>query len=254
MFWRSLVIFITLFWLVMVTLLVRVTYFPEGSQFAQMPPGIVLQMFLDHGASGKQLHLYHGEKKIGHLTLDVRGMPAAQSPGDYTLLLTGYIEKGALPDVASAVNLRLNINLREARRWAGAAGQIRLSDDGVLLDFKWLEGRATPEFTLHRKGVLQADDGLLQPMLGQFGAGTGAGAPPAGTMQDDFFKVSARESTMKIAGQKCKGYVIGFSILDRYHATAFFTEEGSLALIELPEGYRALEPNIHGLVPDEVEE
>jgi hypothetical protein len=254
MFWRSLVIFITLFWLVMITLLVRVTYFPEGSQFAQIPPGNVLQMFLDRGVSGKQLHLYHREKKLGHLTLDVRRMPDAQSTSDFTLLLTGYIEKGALPDVASAVNLRWNINLREARRWAGAAGQIRLPDDGVLLDFKWLEGQATPKFTLHRRGVLQADEGLLQPMLGQCTTGSGAVIPPTGATQDDYFKVSARESTMKIAGQKCKGYVIAFSILDRYHATAFFTEEGSLALIELPEGYRALEPNIHGLVPDELEE
>ncbi len=254
MFWRSLVIFITLFWLVMVTLLVRVTYFPEGSQFAQMPPGIVLKMFLDRGASGKQLHLYHGEKKIGHVTLDVRRMPEAQLPDDFTLLLTAFMERGVLPDVASSVNLRLNINLREAQRWAGAAGQIRMPDDGVLLDFKWFEAKATPEFTLHRRGVLQADDRLLQPMLGQFTTGPGTVATPAGSAQDDFFKISAREGAMKIAGQKCKGYVLSFSVMDRYRATAFFTEEGSLALIELPDGYRALEPNIHGLVPDEAEE
>ncbi len=231
----------------MITLLVRVTYFPEGSQFAQMPPSIVLKMFLDRGASGKQLHLYHGEKKIGHVTLDVRRMPEAQSPDDYTLLLTGSMDGGALPDVASSLNWRLNINLREAQRWAGAAGQVRMPGDGLLLDFKWLEGKPTPAFTLQRRGVLQADDGLLQPILGQFNASPGAA-------QDDMFKVSAREGTMKIAGQKCKGYVIGFSVMDRYKATAFFTEEGNLALMELPDGYRALEPNIHGLVPDDPEE
>ena len=251
MLWRILVILVTLFWVVMATLLVRVTYFPDGSQFAQIPPGMVLRMFLERGASGKQLHLYHGEKKIGHVTLDIRRMPGAEAPDDFTLLLSGMVERDALPVPASSVNWRMNINLREAQRWAGAGGQVRMPDDGLLLDFKWLEGQPAPEFTLHRRGVLQADDGLLRPLLGQISSGPGALASSAGAAQDDFFKVSAREGAMKIAGQKCQGYFVGFRVMDRYRATAFFTEEGDLALIELPDGYRAQEPNIHGLVPEE---
>lgn len=254
MLWRPLTIFIIIFWLVMVTMLVRVTYFPESSKFAQMPPGLVLKIFFDRGVSGKQLHLYHKEKKIGLVTIDVRPMTGARSPDDYTLVLAGFLDKGALPGATSFVNWRSNIHLRGGRRWAGASGQIRMPEDGTLLDFTWPEGVPTPNFTLHRKGVLQADDGLLLPLRGQFAAGPHGGVAAGGAAEDQFFKVSAREGTMKIAGRKIKGYVIEFSIMERHRALAFFTEEGSLALIELPENYRALEPNIHGLVPDELEE
>lgn len=254
MLWRFLVILVTLFWLVMAVLLVRVTYFPEGSPFAQLPPGSVLKLFLDRGASGKQLHLYHGEKRIGHVTLDLRRVPARREPEDYLLLLSGMVERGVMRDVTSSLTWRININLREGRRWAGAGGQVRMPELNVLLNFNWREGSPTPEFTLHRRGVLQADDKLLQPLLGQFGTGPGGGALPSAAGQDDLLSVSARENAMKIAGQNRKGYVIAFSVMDRYRATAFFTEEGDLALIDLPDGYRALEPNIHGLVPDEPEE
>jgi hypothetical protein len=248
MFWRSVVILVILFWLVMATLLLRVTYFPEDSQFAQLPPGAVLQIFLDRGASGKQLHLYHGDRRIGQMILDIRRMPDARQPDDVALLLTGLLQSGELPDIASSLNWSLNINLRAGQRWAGSSGQVRMHELGVLLDFKWREGAPAPEFTLHRKGVLQADHSMLQPFLGQF-----ATTPGANTAQEDFLKVSAREGAMRIAGQKHKGSVIRFSVMDRYRASAFFTEEGDLALIELPDGYRALEPNIHGLVPDELD-
>lgn len=247
MLWRFLATLVVIFWLVMAGLLMRVTYYPEGFQFAQMPPGAVLKLFLDRGASGKQLHLYHGEKKIGHVTLDLRRMQPALDSDDFTLLVSGMLETGALPAVAGPLNWRVNINLREGRHWAGAGGQVRMPDDGVLLDFNWLEGRATPEFTLHRRGSEPVDDQQLKTWLGPMGFGNGTITAVPG----DFLEVTAREGIMKIAGQNRKGYVIGFSLMDRYRATAFFTEEGDLALVELPEGYRALEPNIHGLVPDE---
>lgn len=271
MFWRSLVILVTIFWLVMAALLVRVTYFPEGSQFAQMPPGAILKLFLDRGASGKQLHLYHGDKKIGHVTLDLQRIPGTREPEDYmlllygmveagvisdlagpliTLLLSGAQEKGALEAVAGSLNWRMSINLHEGRHWAGAGGQVRMPEVGMLLNFNWPEGRLSPEFKLLRRGELLMDDKLLQSRLGQFTAGPGAGTPPSGMVPDDFLKVSSREGAIKIAGQNRRGYVIGFSVMDQYRATAFFTEEGDLALIDLPDGYRAQEPNIHGLVPD----
>ena len=254
MFWRLLVILVTLFWLVMTTLLVRVAYFPEGSPFAQMPPGAVLKLFLERGASGKQLHLYDGDRRIGHVTLDLRRMPATREAEDYMLLLSGMVEAGVLPDAAGSLNWRMTINLHEGRLWAGASGQVRMPETGALLNFNWREGRPAPEFTLHRKGVLQADDRLLQPLLGQFAAAGATGNQPPAAAQDDLLRVSARESAMKIAGQNRRGYAVRFSVMDRYRATAFFTEEGDLALIDLPDGYRALEPNIHGLVPDEPEE
>jgi hypothetical protein len=38
--------------------------------------------------------------------------------------------------------------------------------------------------------------------------------------------------------------------MDRWKARAFITEAGEFVLLDLPEGYRLVEPVIHGLVRD----
>ena len=253
MFWRVLTVLVLAFWLVMATLLVRVTYFPEGSQFSQLPPAAVFKTFLDHGATINALHVYQGERKLGHATLTPRRAGAT----DYLLLVSCALDKGALRGMDGPVAWRLNLNLRNGSRWGGASGQVRLPDEGVLVKFDWAEGSPVPEFTMHRHGKLVTDDKALQPFLGQITAGHGAPGVASGSgvgPQGDLLKVTAREGDMKIAGQRRKGYVIEFSLLQGYRVKAFFTEAGELALVDLPEGYRALEPVIHGLVPVELDE
>jgi hypothetical protein len=96
----------------------------------------------------------------------------------------------------------------------------------------------------------EMNDTMLQPLLGQIRAGTAPGGA-----QEDFFTVTAREGVTKIAEQKRKSYLVefNFDLMNRFRVSAVFTEEGDLALIEFPEGYRALEPYIHGLVAEEAE-
>jgi hypothetical protein len=55
---------------------------------------------------------------------------------------------------------------------------------------------------------------------------------------------------MSLAGQRRRGYVIDFTIMDQYRAKAFFTEAGELALVEMPDGWRALDQIIYQLVPE----
>ena len=250
---RLLTALITLFWLIMTVLLVRVAYYPEGSRFAMLPPEAVLRMFLERGASGKQLHLYRGESKVGHLAFDLRRASGSPGSSSYTLLFSGMMERGALRDDSASMNWRLNLGLQDARNWTGASGQLRWPSLGEVLDFNWRQGSPTPEFTFRRRGGVEVDDRLLQPLLGQIRAGGALGGSEAGAMDGDFLKISAREGVTRIAGQRRKGYMVEFSVMGRYRATAVFTEEGDLALIEFPEGYRALEPYIHGLVPDDLD-
>jgi hypothetical protein len=260
--WRFPVILVTLFWMVMAALLVRVTYFPEGSQFAQVPPSEVFKIFLDRSGtlSTNTLHLYHGEKKLGHAILTPRRSESGTGNWDYLLVLSGIIDRGALDTVNSTVAWRLNLHLRGGEHWGGASGQIRLPEESKIFEFDWPAESPVPRFSLRDHGNLVVDDGALRLMLGSWNVDSleGKGAPVGGRHlpgdQAELIKVKAREGHKNIAGQSRKGYFIEFLITDHYRARAFFTETGELAVVELPEGYRALEPVIHGLVPDDPED
>src|SRR6478609_1715624 len=103
MVWRTFTFLITAFWLVMTVLLVRVTYYPEGSQFAKLPPGKVFKMFLDRGASSQTLQIYHGDKKVGYASLDPERAGRERAPGDYSLVFRAHLDKGAVEFVDSQV-------------------------------------------------------------------------------------------------------------------------------------------------------
>ncbi len=251
---RALSLSIIAFWLVMTVLLVRSVYFPDGSAFAEVPAQKILKLFMDQGSALNTMHLYHGDKKIGHASLNAHRFDPKNDGLDYLFSASGSLDKGALPNVASDVSWRLDMRLDKEEQWRGLAGQIRLNAQSTVTDFKWERDQAFPTFTLKQKGVLIADDKTLSPMLltlsGQNGLNLPDGSQASATNAAGLFKTRAREGIIILAGQKRKGYVLEFTVMDQYRAKAYFTEVGELALVELPDGYRMLEPVIYGLVPD----
>lgn len=242
MMWRAITCMVFAFWVVMFSLLVRATYYPEESRFAQLPPRSVLRMFIDQANNASTLHLYRDGLKVGHLFLSAHRAVDYLESGDCSLLASGLMEKGALQDVEGAVSWRLNLQLLGGERWGGASGQLRIQDSGTVFDFNWPHDQHLPAFTLRKAGEVVADDKLLQTMIPEMPPGAGG---------DDMVKLKAREGVMQLAGQKRRGYVLEFSVMEQYHIKAFFTEAGELAYAELPGNYRALEPVIHGLIPEE---
>ena len=242
--WRVLAFLVFAFWAVMATLLVRVTYFPEDSRFAQLPPRAILKKFLDQMSNASTLHLYHNGVKVGHVFVSSHLENGHSEGGDYSLQISGLLEKGAVQDVGTSVSWRIHLMLLGAEHWGGGNGQVRMQDSGSVFDFNWPQDQSRPKFTLRKGGEIVADDKLLQMMM--------PGTPPEAN-GESMIKVKAREGMMRLAGQKRKGYVLELSIMDQHHIKAFFTEVGELAYAELPGGYRALEPVMHGLVPDEPE-
>lgn len=239
--WRVITCTIFAFWALMLTLLVRATYYPEESRFAQLPPRAVLRMFLDQPNSSTTLHLYHGGLKVGHVFLSAHRSNESANTEDYSLLVSGLLEKGAVEEMDGALSWRINMLLLGGERWGGATGQIRLHDSASVFDFNWPRAQRLPAFTMRKGTEIVADDKLLQTLMPEMPPDSGEG---------DLVKATAREGTMKLAGQKRRGYVLDLTIMD-YHVKAFFTEAGELAFAELPGGYRALEPVVHGLVPDD---
>lgn len=242
--WRFITFMVFAFWATMVTLLVRATYYPEESRFAQLPPRTVLKMFLDQANNSSTLHLYHDGVKVGHIFLSAHHASDHADSDDYSLLLSGLLEKGAVQEVDGALSWRMSMLLLGAERWGGASGQVRMHDSASVFDFNWPQSQRLPAFTLRKGTEIVADDQLLQTLMSEM-------PPDAGG--NEMVNVKAREGVMKLAGQRRKGYVLELKFMD-YNVKAFFTEAGELAFAELPGGYRALEPVIHGLVPDVPEE
>ena len=250
--WRILSIFIVLFWCVMTGLLIRVTYFPYGTSFVEVPPRLVLRLFLEQGSTVNTLHLYHRERKIGGAAVSARRLHNG-GENDFVLMMAGSLDKGAIEGVEGMLGWRLNLPLLNGERWGGINGQIRFPDQGGVLEFDWQAGQPTPRFTLRQRGQITADEGLLQTqlqaMFGQQGLPPGMGAGSSA----DLISVQAREGAFKLAGQKRKGYLLTLGFMDKHQIKVFFTETGELALAELPNGYRALEPVVYGLIPEEPE-
>ncbi len=254
--WRTLTILTLAFWITMTVLLLRHTYVPEGAGFAEIPPRTILKNFLELGATLNTLHIYHRDQKLGHASINQRKASKSPSNNDYSIMVSGLLEEGSVKGVQGQIAWRFDIQLKNLDTWLGSTGQIRLPTTGMILDFRWPPDKRIPEFTLKQNGIVTADHNTIQPMLAQM-LGDPAmmanqlGVPAdAGADASKLVKVKAREGRMVLAGQNRRGFVLEFSVMDRWQAKAFFTEVGELALITLPEGYRLVEPIIHGLVPD----
>jgi hypothetical protein len=99
------------------------------------------------------------------------------------------------------------------------------------------------------------NDQLMQLLMAQALLNSGAtSSPPASSDSDNIdpgvLRIKARQSAMDFAGQKSQGYLLEFTILDQWKARTFIAEAGEFVLMDLPEGYRIIEPVIHGLAKE----
>lgn len=273
MLWRITGALIVLFWAVMTGLLVRDTYFPEESRFAEVPPALVWNLFLRHDASGaalNTLHLYHDDQKLGHATFSVRkrgGEPSSKggqaeeeggnevtaAPSDFEVSATGMIDGVAMGRQGADVAWRIAGELAGGEHWRKVDLQTRWSATDTAATLIWKEGEMQPAWEVRQgdelimssktaAGMLPGASGMVPPGLlpGFAGAGVEDGVGSA-------LNIRAREGTMDLAGRRRKCYVLHITILGMYEAKAIFTEAGELARVDLPQGYRLLEPMIHGL-------
>ncbi len=261
---RAFMVLVLAFWLVMTVLLVRFTYFPEGSQFAEVPPRVVLKLFLDQGSKNNTMHLYHYDQKIGHASMDSRVLRFIDGtkgpPKGHVLRVNGLLEKGAIQSIPDAILWRLEIQVQDLERMSLFKGQLRLQESGMVVDFAWQAGERAPKISLSQRGAPATDTLMLQLLLNQVLGGGGVEKltnPPAAADQpprEEVVQLKTREAKMNLGGQKRSGYALEIGGLDRLRLKAFFTEAGELALVTLPDGYRLIEPVIFGLTPDYGEE
>ena len=259
---RAFMALVLAFWLVMTVLLVRYTYFPEGSQFAEVPPRVVMKLFLEQGSKNNTMHVYHYDKKIGHASIDTRPIrhidARGREPSGHVLRMSGVLEKGMLKSVGEAVHWRLEARLKRMEEFEFLKGHILMDESGFTAEFLWRTGDRAPKIWLTQGGETMAQSQMLQTLLEQVMGGgmalPGQSPDSTGSAAAEQVHMSTREGTMNIGGQKRHGYTLEIGAVDRWRLKAFFTEAGELALVTLPEGYRLMEQVIYGLAPDYGEE
>jgi hypothetical protein len=255
MLWRILTVVVVLFWALMTGLLLRDTYFPDASRFAEVPPKYVFDLFLKEAASfHNTLNLYHEKEKIGDANFQVRReADVAGQPPVYTVMVTGSVQPKSSPH-DKRVTWRLSGELFNGVRWRSLQVHSNMPLQRLTADIAWKEGDALPNVEVRRGSSVVLDSQMLQAMMAlQSGGGGGdfswlAQAGKSGTAdQISGMQLRAREGVIDLAGRQRKCYIIQLTFMGSYEIRAFFTEVGELARVDLPEGYQLLEPLMHGL-------
>lgn len=259
MFWRIISALGILFWAVMTGLLIRDTYFPEESRFAEVPPKFVLDLFLNNRDAATTLLLYRDEEKLGHSTFLIRKQKElAGMPVVYDLQGSGIVEGKAFGAKAADLSWRLVGELGEGHEWRSMIFQTGWRPgegpegmkDGISAMVSWKLGGDAPFFEVRQAGKVIMDnakaDSLLKggtlPLGGLLGSSLGKGSSLSSMAQ-----VKAREGAMTLAGKKRKCYVLQMQFMGLYEIKMLFSEAGELTRIDLPQGFHLLEPTIHGL-------
>jgi hypothetical protein len=256
--WRTISIVVVGFWLTMTSLLVRFVWFPEGTQFAEVPPTVVLRRFLEQSSAVSSdvntsgtLLVYHRDQKIGFA--NVRCTRIRAGGQDFMIRMEGFLDREAVPFTSEKVAWSLSLKLLDVEQFGELKGKIRVEHTPWLTEFSWQKGQRVPTISVRAPEEAGINDAMIQLMLAQAFAGGGMPGVPAGAAGADgsgILRIRAQESEMDFAGQKSRGHSLEFTVLDRWKARAFITEAGEFVLLNLPEGYRLVEPVIHGLVRD----
>jgi hypothetical protein len=250
MFWRLISAVIALFWAVMTGFIIRDTYFPDHSRFAEIPVSFVFDLFLEEAAAfNNTLHLFQGQQKMGHATFVLRHQDGNEEPV-YALAANGSISMPGLKKEAD-VGFRLMGELMAAERWRQFSIHITSPETDTEADISWKHGDHLPQMEVKKGGKMVMNTEIAKGMLESPAAsGWISQMLPAGSLpQAATMRLQAMEGRMVLAGKHRRCYIVTASLMQGYEAKLFFTEIGELARVELPGGYRLIEPMMHGLEP-----
>ena len=237
MIWRLLSVMIVLFWAVMTGLIIRDSYFPDHSRFAEVPVSLVFDLFLEEAAAfNNSLHLYQGDQKMGHTHFALRKRPQGSQAPRYA------VEAG----------FRLRGELSPNGHWHAFELEVTSAEADTEAEIHWREGERLPRMQVRKAGqVIMDTDRAMALLESPASAAWMQSMMPATlpSLRDGGMTLRAREGRLDLAGKKRRCYVVSSSLMQGYEAQLYFTELGELARIELPGGYRLIEPMLHGLEP-----
>lgn len=242
----------------MTGLLIRDTYFPEESRFAEVPPQFVLDLFLNHRDSATTLVLRRGEENLGHSTVMARKQPPVEGQTVvHDLQGSGMVDGRAFGAAGNDLTWRLAGELENGREWRSMIFQTGWRPgegppgvrEGVSAAVSWKRG-GQPVFEVRQGGrvIMNNSKAGSLPQPGSLPLGNLLG-PSLGNsaMLANMTQIKAREGAMLLAGKRRKCYILQMQFTSLYEIKMLFTEAGELARIDLPQDWHLLEPTIHGL-------
>jgi hypothetical protein len=255
MFWRILSTVILLFWAVMTGLIIRDSYFPDHSRFAVVPVRRVFDLFLNEAAAfNNTLDLYHEQEKRGHITFTIKKHDEKAEVPVYALLVNGGLqipaEKESVQASFSAVG-----ELADAETWRSFKVAVKAPAAETEAAISWKLGDELPEVDVKKSGQVVMNTQMVKAMLGMKDALGGQSnwlqqVLPSGALPEaSSFRLTAREGKMDLAGKSRRCYIVLLHLIQGYELKMYFSELGELARIDLPQGYRLIEPMMHGLEP-----
>ena len=258
MAWRFLTAIIVLFWAVMTGLLIRDTYYPDHSRYAEVPVSHVLDLFLTEAAAfNNTLHLLHGDQKMGHASFTIRKVSeeSAEVP-EYALLVHGVVE---IPADAGKVNANFMLagELLRAEQWKHFEAEVTAPNAQLEARMSWTMGDRLPQIEVKKAEQVVMNTAMAEAMMklpdelgGKFQLLTKI-LPGLSVNQASLAasRIQAREGVMELAGKRRRCFIVTFAAMQGLEVKIYFTEIGELARIELPQNYRLIEPMMHGLEP-----
>jgi hypothetical protein len=260
MFWRVVSIGVVVFWAVMTGLLIRASYFPGQSLLSEVPPRVVLDLFLKQAmTSGSTLHFFNKQEKIGHANFYAARTDSGSDAPVYRLRASGSLEAPAGDGVRSSAGWNIEVDLANAEDLKKLNLDLTLPSTKTNLTLKLREGEELPAMELRQDKRLLLDTqgalamaGMAEKMGGLEGL-LGLAAGKDGDKRAPTLELAGREGLLDLAGRKRRCFILTIGAFEMYQIRAVFTEAGELARVDLPQGYKLLEPLIHGLEPDLVE-
>lgn len=258
MVWRIFTAIIVLFWAVMTGLLIRDTYYPDHSRYAEVPVSHVLDLFLTEAAAfNNTLHLLHGDQKTGHASFTIRKVSeeSAEVP-EYAVLVHGVVE---IPTEAGRVNANFMLagELLKAEQWKHFEAEVTAPNAQLEARMSWSLGDRLPAIEVKKAEKVVMNTTMAEAMLKLPESLVSQSQLmdrilPGLSLKEDSIaapRLQAREGVMNLAGKRRRCFIVTLAAMQGLEVKAFFTEIGELARIELPQNYRLIEPMMHGLEP-----
>ena len=259
MLWRLATGLIVLFWAVMTVLLVRHTYFPTEAEFATVPVGVLMERYARNPNPSSTLQLMQGMKKCGNVTLVLLDWkdPITGAHKGYTWQAGGMIEPEPRTPPDTRITWSFSGDFTDDERWERISLAARASATDTFVNVGWKLGQEMPTIEVRKgdKMVMDTNGALAQakqnPMMAGMGGITslipGFGGMNKALSLEHLIHLGAREASMPLGGRPRKAFVLTTSLMSLYQAKTWFTEAAEVVRVDLPNGYRLVNPMVAGL-------
>ncbi|MGK0189871.1 MAG: hypothetical protein ACI9R3_005690 [Verrucomicrobiales bacterium] len=248
MYFKLLSSIIIAFWLVTTGLLIQMIYFPEGSQFSEVPPSQVIDSFLARGEA-EDMDIFSGKRVVGALRVVPRLKDKDKETGRIRLAMKGSIDV-EIGGVQGKIDLLSNLWMRRSGAVDSFSLELGMKEMGVTCEFSQKKDDDTVHYLVKRGDTVMldsdsADASLEQQVQAQmlmrlWGIDIAKlqqqikseGADPEGS------KMEARRGMINVEGTRLKGYTLLIKALGEGEIKFFFSEAGELLKMDSFLNYR----------------